>query len=42
MARKRVSMRVGPLAELFRATEASHERKGKEARAKPEPEQAST
>src|ERR1700740_1030982 len=28
MARKRVSMREGPLAELFRATEAAQDRKG--------------
>ncbi|HUY71085.1 MAG TPA: cell division protein FtsZ [Gaiellaceae bacterium] len=43
MARKRVSMREGPLAELFRATEAAQGR-GKEPRAKreSEPEQAPT
>jgi len=43
MARKRVSMREGPLAELFRATEAAQGR-GKEPRAKreAEPEQAPT
>ena len=29
MARKRVSMREGPLAELFRATEAAQDRKGR-------------
>jgi cell division protein FtsZ len=44
MARKRVSMREGPLAELFRATEAAQGRKGKEPHAKREPdlEQAPT
>ncbi len=38
MARKRVSMREGPLAELFRATEAAQGRKGKEPHATEQPE----
>jgi len=37
MARKRASMREGPLAELFRATEAAQRQHGE----KPEPEAAS-
>ena len=37
MARKRASMREGPLAELFRATEAARRRSGGEAPAPEEP-----
>jgi cell division protein FtsZ len=39
MARRRASMREGPLAELFRATEAAQRQAEKEGRAEPEPEQ---
>jgi hypothetical protein len=35
MARKRASMREGPLAELFRATEAAQKQAEKEGRAVP-------
>src|SRR6059058_202022 len=38
MARRRASMREGPLAELFRATEAAQKQAEKEGR-EPEPEQ---
>jgi cell division protein FtsZ len=38
MARRRASMREGPLAELFRATEAAQRQAEKEGRAQPEPE----
>jgi cell division protein FtsZ len=40
MARRRASMREGPLAELFRATEAAQRQAEKEGRRKPEPEPA--
>jgi cell division protein FtsZ len=40
MARRRASMREGPLAELFRATEAAQRQAEKEGRTKPEPEPA--
>src|SRR5262245_17389760 len=42
MARKRVSMREGPLAELFRATEAAEERKGRGARGRKQEDTAQT
>src|SRR4249919_2559209 len=38
MARRRASMREGPLAELFRATEAAQKQAEKEGRPEPEPE----
>jgi cell division protein FtsZ len=38
MARRRASMREGPLAELFRATEAAQQQAGKEPEATPPPE----
>jgi hypothetical protein len=38
MARKRASMREGPLAELFRATEASQRQAKNQPDAEPEPE----
>ena len=41
MARKRASMREGPLAELFRATEAAQKQAGREEGGKPEAEQES-
>ena len=39
MARKRASMREGPLAELFRATEAA-QRQAEQAKTQAEPEQS--
>jgi cell division protein FtsZ len=39
MARRRASMREGPLAELFRATEAAQRQAEKEGRTEPEPQQ---
>ena len=41
MARKRASMREGPLAELFRATEAAQKQAGREEGGKPDAEQES-
>ena len=37
MARRRASMREGPLAELFRATEAAQKQAEKEGRPSPSP-----
>src|SRR5262245_17596576 len=42
MARKRVSMREGPLAELFRATEAAEDRKGRGGRSRKQEDTAQT
>ncbi len=42
MARKRASLREGPLAELFKATEAAQEQQARKSEAEPEPEREET